>query len=172
MIVEELIEELKKIDPKRLVVMYLGGEEGIYSPLDKDRIDADNVCYKDKDIGDEKVTKEDEQKYGFSEEFVLKGGEPCVVFYAKNWIGQPKEPKKTKDGQKRYDVRLYTTIGEGDDHEHPMGEFSIYADNLGEVRNIVKEGYIEIQDYSLEYNEFDISGLKNIKFKNEEKNEN
>jgi hypothetical protein len=79
MTVKELIEELKKEDPKRLVVIQRDAEGNGYSPLTGWWLAA----YKAEndwsgETGLEKLTAED-RKQGYTKEDVLKGGVPALI---------------------------------------------------------------------------------------------
>lgn len=74
--VKELIEELKKLDPEKLVVMSSDGEGNSYDVLYQ--IDDDSM-YKDNEVGLAKLTPELEEE-GYSEDDVIEG-EPCIILY-------------------------------------------------------------------------------------------
>lgn len=84
--VAELIKTLKKIDPKRIVIMSTDSEGNSYRPLAT--MTKDNCTYEpnvhgwEGDIGLEKLTT-DLKKVGFTEEDVIKG-KKAVVFYPVN----------------------------------------------------------------------------------------
>lgn len=81
MTVADLIEELSKIDPDRVLIMQKDAEGNGYSPLHC--IDGENVGYHADctwagDVSYETLTKELKDD-GYSEEDVRAGGTPCVV---------------------------------------------------------------------------------------------
>jgi len=45
-----------------------------------------------------------------------------------------------------YTIRFYTEIETKNGHKHPMSEVDIEAENLEEAKNIVRKGYLEIQE--------------------------
>ena len=73
MTVGELIKKLKKVDPKRIVVMSRDPEGNGFSPM----CDFWEGTYKDGDVGIEKLTKAYE-KLGYSDDDVVKGT-PAVI---------------------------------------------------------------------------------------------
>lgn len=85
--VKELIEELKKVDQERIVILQKDGEGNGYSPLEG--ID-DEVNYRPDstwsgEIGYQELTQE-LQKQGYSDGDIISGAgaEPALVFYPVN----------------------------------------------------------------------------------------
>lgn len=84
MTVKELIEELKKEDGERLVVMSCDGEGNRYSPF----ADFSAMAYLadstwSGEVGFEKLTPT-LKKQGYTEEDVVEGGVPALVLYPTN----------------------------------------------------------------------------------------
>jgi len=80
--VKELIEQLKKIDPEREVVLSADGEGNSYSPLED--IWEKNCCFveEDRETHFEELTEE-LKKDGYSEEDIYDGDKsvPAIVLY-------------------------------------------------------------------------------------------
>lgn len=72
----ELIEELKQMDPERVVAMSRDSEGNSFALV----AEVATAAYKDGDIGLEELTPE-EIKEGYSESDVLEGGEKAVVLW-------------------------------------------------------------------------------------------
>lgn len=75
--VKDLITILKSIENKDRVIILSRDEEGNgFAPLAELWASA----YKDGDVGIEELTQKLEEQ-GYSEEDVIKNGQPCVVFW-------------------------------------------------------------------------------------------
>lgn len=86
MTVRELIEELQKMDPERIVILQKDAEGNGYSPCDG--VD-DNAAYEPDSTwsGDVKrqTLDDDDRKAGFGEEDLAgEGAQPCVVLWPVN----------------------------------------------------------------------------------------
>ena len=79
--VKELIEQLKKLDPDRIVIMSRDSEGNTFCPIDELSTSAYRAEYRD--IGLEKLTPED-IKNGHNEESVMTDGEKAVVLWPEN----------------------------------------------------------------------------------------
>jgi len=78
MTVRELIEELSKVDPDRIVVLQIDPEGNGYNPADG--VD-DNCGYKDGEVKKEHLRTAD-RKAGFTDEDLCDpDAKPCVVLY-------------------------------------------------------------------------------------------
>lgn len=84
MTVEELIEELKQLDPKRIVVMSSDGEGNNHSPLSDLHLCAyrPDSTYSG-EIGPEKMTPELKEQ-GYTDEDIIDDGQPAVCLYPVN----------------------------------------------------------------------------------------
>ena len=84
MTVQELIEELKKEDPKQLVVMAKDGEGNSYSPLSSfwsGAYEADSTY--SGEVGFSKLTHE-LKKEGYGEDDILENGVPALILCPTN----------------------------------------------------------------------------------------
>jgi len=76
MTVEELIELLKKEDPKRIIVCQGDSEGNFFSELET--IEAMAYDRRNEEIGFEELT-DDLKEEGFGEEDILENGTPAIV---------------------------------------------------------------------------------------------
>lgn len=77
--VKDLIKELKKVDPERLVIMARDGEGNSYTPLagfweGKYRPES---TYSG-EVGMERLTELD-KKHGYTQEDVMRGGKKAII---------------------------------------------------------------------------------------------
>jgi len=79
--VKDLIEELKKVEQDRIVIMSSDPEGNNYSPIYCISKAAYNKEYRE--IGMEELTEEDREQ-GYTEEDVMEDGKKAVVFYPSN----------------------------------------------------------------------------------------
>ena len=84
MTVRELIEDLKKEDPDRLVICASDSEGNDYSPVD----DYTTGAYRAEstwsgEFGEEKLTKED-RELGFTDDDLIKDGVPALCLFPTN----------------------------------------------------------------------------------------
>ena len=75
--VKRLIKELKKLDPKAIVL--LSGDAEGNDHMDLDIIESELVVSKDGDVGPGELTPELES-YGWTKGDIIKG-KPCIVFF-------------------------------------------------------------------------------------------
>lgn len=83
MTVRELVEQLQKMDPDRLVVVQKDAEGNGYSPLEGA---DDNAAYTAEttwsgEVGKQVLTKEDRAAGFTKEDLARNGAVPCVILY-------------------------------------------------------------------------------------------